>query len=139
MKALKNSRKWIWLVRHQPWFVRALIALLSLIAAAAAMTAPAEASPIDDAFLGALQNAGVNYGDPGNAVAMGQSVCPMLARRGGTVAAAASSIRGSSGMSAGMADMFTTIAIQMYCPSMMASLENGKIPNVPQLPGMPGL
>lgn len=136
MQVLANRHRGIWSIRHQPWFVRALITLASIVTSAAALATPADASPIDDAFLSALQNAGVNYGDPGNAVAMGQAVCPILAKQGGSLAEAASNIRGNSGMSPAMTNMFATIAIQMYCPSMMASLAKGNIPN---LPGMPGL
>jgi hypothetical protein len=104
-----------------------------------ALAVPAQANPLDDQFLSSLNNAGVNYGDPGGAVALGQSVCPMLAQPGGTFAAAASNISGHNGMSPAMAQMFTGIAISMYCPSMVASIANGNMPNLPQVPGMPGI
>lgn len=108
--------------------------------AAVALSAPAQANSIDDAFLGALNNAGVNYSDPGSTVSMGQSVCPMLAQPGGSFASAASNVVGNSnGMSPAMAEMFTSIAISMYCPSMMASIANGQMPNLPSLPGVPGI
>ena len=130
-------------LRHQPLAVRLLAGTAGVMAAAAAFAAPADASPVDDAFLGALGNAGVNFGDPAMAQSLGQSVCPMLARPGGNFAAAATRIRGSNGMSPEMASMFTTIAIQMYCPSMMADLASGKIPGglqqIPGLAGIPGL
>lgn len=130
--------------RHQPMAVRLLAGTAGVMTAAAAFAAPAEASPIDDAFIGALSNAGVNYGDPLNAEALGQSVCPMVSQPGGSVTKVASSVvaRGS-GMNQGMAEMFTTIAIQMYCPQVMADLASGQVPGVlQQLPGMasmPGL
>lgn len=107
--------------------------------AAAALAAPAQADSIDDSFLSALNGAGVNYGDPGSTAELGQSICPMLAQPGGTFASAASNVVGNNGMSPGMAQLFTSIAISMYCPSMMASLADGNMPNLPQLPGMPGL
>ena len=123
----------------RPLTVRLLAASAGLLTAAAAFAAPAEASPIDDAFIGALNNAGINYGDPGNAAAMGQAVCPMLAQPGGNFAAAATRIRGN-GMSPEMASMFTTIAIQMYCPSMMANVANGNLPGgLQQIPGLSGI
>ncbi|QLL10027.1 DUF732 domain-containing protein [Mycobacterium vicinigordonae] len=130
--------------RHQPLTIRLLAAGAGALAAAAAFTsAPAEASPIDDAFTTALSNAGVNYGDPGSAAALGQSVCPMMAQPGGNLAAAASQISGSNGMSPGMASMFATIAIQMYCPSVMADVANGQMPGalqqIPGLQSIPGL
>jgi hypothetical protein len=138
MKAVAKARGWIWLFRYQPLTVRLFAGAAGILAAAAIFAAPADASPVDDSFLGALSNAGVNYGEPGSAVAMGQQVCPMLAEPGGNFAAAATRVRGN-GMSPGMADMFTRIAISMYCPSMMADVANGHMPNLPQLPGMPGL
>jgi hypothetical protein len=136
MNALARAHRWIWLLRYQPLTVRLLAAGAAIITAAAAFAAPAEASPIDDSFIGALNNAGVNYGSSGSAVAMGQEICPMLAKPGGNFAAAAERVRGSNGMSPDMAGMFTTIAIQMYCPSMMASVASG---NMPAIPGMPGI
>ncbi|OBK18326.1 DUF732 domain-containing protein [Mycobacterium asiaticum] len=125
--------------RHQPLTVRLLAGTAGLLTAAAALAAPAEASPVDDAFITALSNAGVNYGDPLNAEALGHSVCPMLAQPGGNFAAAASRV-GGNGMSPEMASMFTTIAIQMYCPSVMADVASGKIPGgLQQIPGMAGI
>jgi hypothetical protein len=127
-------------------------ASVGVIAAAAVSATPAHADPLGDSFLSALNNAGVAYNNPGNAVALGQSVCPMLAQPGGTFASAASSVTGSGGMSPQMAGLFTTIAISMFCPAMVSSIANGNIPNVPggnglpipgvngfQVPGVPGL
>ena len=91
-----------------------------------------------DAFLSALNNAGVNYGDPGSAVALGQSICPLLAQPGGSFAGAASNIA-NNGIPPNMAALFTSIAISMYCPSMVASMANGGLPALPfQIPGLPG-
>ena len=142
MKVLSNNREldmqpW----RHQPLTVRLLAGTACLLTAGAAFAAPAEASPVDDAFITALSNAGINYGDPVNAESLGQSVCPMLAQPGGNFAAAATRVRGSSGMmSPEMASMFTTIAIQMYCPSVMADVASGKMPDaLQQIPGMAGI
>jgi hypothetical protein len=121
------------------WRTRIVPTCAGLVIAAAAWAAPAQANSVDEQFLSSLSNSGVNYGDPGAAVALGQSVCPMLAQPGGTFASAASSITGHNGMSPAMAQMFTSIAISMYCPSMMTSIANGNLPNLPQLPGMPGI
>jgi hypothetical protein len=138
MTALGNIRNCIPRLSNQPIIVRVLVGAGCLITAAAALSAPVEANSNDDAFLGALNNAGVKYTDPGGAVQMGQSICPMLARPGGTFASAASSVAGN-GMSPAMAGMFTSIAISMYCPSMMASIASGNVPNMPALPGVPAL
>jgi len=138
MKPLAKTRKFVWLYSDQPLAVRLLATTAGILTAAAAFAAPAEASPVDDDFIDALNHAGVNFGEPGNAMSMGQSVCSMLARPGGNIAAAAQQVRGSNGMSAGTAKMFTTIAIQMYCPTMLADIASGKMPSVPGMPGMGG-
>lgn len=119
---------------------RGLAVTVGLLAAVAAFAAPARADAIDDSFLSALDGAGVNYGDQGGAVALGQSICQQLAQPGGSVASAASSLTGgSNGMSPAMAQLFTSIAISMYCPSMVSSLASGQLPNLPNIGGMPGL
>lgn len=138
MKALARTQKFVWLYRHQPLTIRLLTATAGLLTVAAAFAAPAEADQVDDNFIDALNHAGVNFGEPGNAMSMGQSICSMLAKPGGNIAAATQQVRGSNGMSAGTARMFTTIAIQMYCPTMMADIASGKLPAVPGMGGMPG-
>jgi Protein of unknown function (DUF732) len=138
MKALAAAHRWIWLFRYQPLTIRLLAGVAGVMTAAAAFAAPAEASPSDDNFLGALTNAGVHFGEPGGAVAMGQSVCPMLAKPGGDFAGAVQRVRGG-GISPEMAGMFATIAIQMYCPSMMANIASGNLNGLPHIPGMPGM
>jgi hypothetical protein len=137
MKALGRTHRWIWLFRHQPLTIRLLAGAAALLTAAAAFAAPAEANPVDDNFVAALNKSGVQYGDPGNAVALGQSVCPMLAKPGGTLAAAVSKVEGG-GISGGMAGMFAQIAIAMYCPSVMASVASGNLSGLPRIPGVPG-
>ncbi len=139
MKTLARTQRRLWLFRHQPLAVRLLAGAAGLVTAAAALAAPAEADAgTDDAFIDALNHAGIDFGEPGNAMAIGQSICPMLAQPGGNFAAAAAKVSGR-GMSPEMARMFTTIAIQMYCPEEMASIANGNLTGgLPQLPGMPG-
>ncbi|OHU92367.1 DUF732 domain-containing protein [Mycobacterium talmoniae] len=125
------------LTNFRRWLARTLALSVAL---AAAFAAPARADAIDDSFLSALDGAGVNYGgDPQSAVALGQSICPALVQPGATAASAASGITGNGGMSPAMAQLFTGIAISMYCPSMVDSLAEGQVPNLPQLPGMPAL
>ncbi|ORA77731.1 DUF732 domain-containing protein [Mycobacterium malmoense] len=138
MKALARTQRWIQLFRYQPLTIRLLAAAAGLLTAAAAFAAPAEADPVDDNFIDALNHAGIDFGQPGNAMSVGQSICPMLAQPGGSVAAAAASVS-QRGMSPQMAQMFTTIAIQMYCPEEMANIANGNMPGMPGgVPGMPG-
>ena len=137
MKALQRAQDWIWLFRHQPLTIRLLAAAAGLLTAAAAFAAPADADPNDDSFIDALNHAGVEFGEPGNAMAVGESICPMIAQPGGSMAAAVQRVRGN-GLPPAMAQMFTTIAIQMYCPTEMANIANGNLSGLPQVSGMPG-
>lgn len=98
---------------------------VGIVVAASAAPAPAHADAISDSFLSALTNSGVTVADPNMAVSMAQSICPLLVKPGGNFAAVASQMGGTNGVSPGMANSFTSIAISMYCPSMMASLANG--------------
>jgi hypothetical protein len=123
---------------------------IGVVAAAAAGVAPAHADNGNDAFLNALNNAGVGYSDPNATAALGQAICPILAQPGGNFAQAASSVTGGGGISPGMAGLFTTLAIQMYCPTMISQMAGGdfsgignfaglgNFAGVPRIPGLPG-
>jgi hypothetical protein len=147
MNALARAREWVWLIRHQPLTVRLMAGAAGLLAVVGTFAAPAGADSTDDNFIDALNHAGVNFGEPGNAMAVGQSICPMLATPGGTFAAAAAGVA-HKGMSPRMAQTFTIIAIQMYCPQDLASLASGTLPSLPAgttpapktygLPAIPG-
>ena len=138
MATLEIARDWIWRSNNQPLTIRLLLGAGCLIAASALFSAPVQADPHDDDFIDALSHAGVEYGEPGNAMAVGQSICPMLAQPGGSFAAAASGIS-HRGMSPQMAQLFTTIAIQTYCPEEMANILGGNVSGLQQLPGMAGM
>ncbi len=138
MATLEIARDWIWRSNSQPLTIRLLLGAGCLIAASALFSAPVQADPHDDDFIDALSHAGVEYGEPGNAMAVGQSICPMLAQPGGSFAAAASGIS-HRGMSPQMAQLFTTIAIQTYCPEEMANILGGNVSGLQQLPGMAGM
>ena len=131
-------RNWMSQLNNQPLTVRALIGLGCLITAATAFSTPGEADPNDDNFIDALSHAGIEYGEPGNAMAVGESICPMLAQPGGSFAAAASGVA-HRGMSPQIAQMFTTIAIQTYCPEEMANILGGNVSGLQQVPGVPGM
>jgi Protein of unknown function (DUF732) len=138
MTTLEITRNWIWRLNNQPLAVRLLLGAGGLVTAAALFSAPVEADPHDDDFIDALSHAGIEYGEPGNAMAVGQSICPMLAQPGGSFAGAASGVA-QRGMSPQMAQMFTTIAIQTYCPEEMANILGGNVSGLQQLPGMAGM
>jgi hypothetical protein len=124
---------WIPRLNNQPLAVRALIGLGCLITIATVLSIPGEADPNDDNFIDALSHAGIEYGEPGNAMAVGQSICPMITAPGGSFAAAASGVA-HRGMSPQVARMFTTIAIRTYCPDEMANLLGGN--GVTGIPGV---
>jgi len=112
---------------------------LSVGIVVAASAPPARADAVSDSFLSALTNSGVSVADPNMAVDMAQSICPMLVKPGGNFAAIASQMGGTNGVSPGMANLFTSIAISMYCPSMMASLAGGNWLGQGAQMGLPGL
>lgn len=99
-----------------------------LIAGAAAFAAPAHADTTADDFLGALGAAGIDDVDPGQAVQLGQSICPLLAERSQNTADIASTVADSLGRPLGPATMFTGIAVSFFCPRAVENLANGQSP-----------
>lgn len=99
-----------------------------LLTAAAVAAAPAQADPVEDAFLNAVTEAGVVMGDPGSAVIVGQQICPMLSEPGQNAANVAAEVADMAGMSLGPATMFTGIAISMFCPAAVAAIGSGQSP-----------
>jgi hypothetical protein len=116
---------------------RTRIAVLAaaLAAGSVLMATPAQADPGTDLFTTALSAAGFGDIDPGTAVDVGQSVCPMLAEPGQQVADAAAHVADALGKPLGPATMFTGLAIQAFCPGAVASLANGDSPLPFPLPG----
>ncbi|MFL0179927.1 DUF732 domain-containing protein [Mycobacterium sp. SMC-15] len=119
---------------------------LAGLMAVTGFAAPAQASPVDTSFLSDLTGAGIPVADPAATAALGQSVCPMLSEPAGTAASVAAPVAGLGGgptMSPQMAQLFTEIAVQIYCPQMLSQLASGQVPDLPQIPGMsvgiPGL
>lgn len=106
----------------------ALALTTGFLTAAAVVAAPAQADPVEDAFLNAVTEAGVVMGDPGSAVSIGQQVCPMLSEPGQNAADVASKVADMGGMSLGPATMFTGIAISMFCPAAVSAIGNGQSP-----------
>ena len=98
-----------------------------------------------DAFLSALNRAGIGYNNPDLTAQLGERVCPMLVEPGKSFAQVATTVA-DNGINPGMASFFTGIAISMYCPQMMGSIGNGTFLNMlqddsracPVIPGLPG-
>jgi hypothetical protein len=131
-----NRRRWIAAASRQAIVFRVLAAAAGLITAAATVAPPAHADPVGDSFLSALTNSGVAYGDPASTVALGQSICPLLVQPGGTFGSVASGLTGNNGMSPQMAGLFTSIAISMFCPTVISSLAGGNWLNPGPLRGL---
>ncbi|GFG51065.1 hypothetical protein MAGR_25060 [Mycolicibacterium agri] len=123
-----------------------VIAVSAALAAGLMLAAPASADNhiVDrDAFLDALNRAGIAYADnnPDLTAQLGERVCPMLVEPGKNFAQVATTVA-DNGINPGLAAFFTGIAIQMYCPQMMGSIGNGTFLNMlrdQNVPGMPGL
>lgn len=114
---------------------QATVVAVGIACAATSLAAPANADDNTD-FLNQLSAAGINYGNPTDTVALGQSICPMLVEPGKSFASAVSRVR-NKGVSPEVAAFFTGIAIQAYCPSMISSIGDGSVLN--QLNGLSGL
>jgi hypothetical protein len=93
-----------------------------LAAAGMGLAGAAHADSSTDAFLNALSDAGLSNVDPGNAVELGKSVCPMLADSSQTTADVASKVADVGGMSVGPATMFTGLAVSIFCPGAIARI-----------------
>ncbi|KUI25469.1 DUF732 domain-containing protein [Mycobacterium sp. GA-2829] len=117
---------------------RLMIAASATAVAGTLMTAPhAAADTRDDAFLSALQRAGVRYDNPIDTVALGKRVCPMLVEPGKDFAKVVATVR-NDGVPPDLAAFFAGIAIQMYCPQMVSSVGNGTFLNWLQTTRFPG-
>lgn len=88
---------------------------------------PAQADPATD-FLNTLDGTALSTINPADAVAVGQSVCPMLADGGQNVADVAGRVADTIGRPLGPATMFTGFAISAFCPGAVTALANGDSP-----------
>lgn len=104
--------------------------------ACGALAAPAHADTagnVDD-FLSTLDLLGVTGIDPGQAVALGQSLCPMLAERGQNTADIAGKVSEAIGRPIGPATMFTGAAISFLCPRAVENVTNNLTDGKPLIP-----
>jgi hypothetical protein len=108
---------------------------LALAAGALLSAVPAQADSNAD-FLRLLSNAGINYGNAADTTALGKSVCDMLVEPGKSFASTVAEVQ-NNGVNPQMASFFAGIAIQAYCPSMLASVADGSVVN--KLGGLNGL
>ena len=113
---------------------RALTAA-ALLAGATALAPPAHADAVDDAFIGALDQAGIKFDNAELATQMAKSVCPQLVGPGKSFGSAVAKVQGN-GVPPQMAAFFAGVAVKMYCPAMMKSISNGTFLQWVQAPHM---
>jgi len=91
--------------------------LLAVIATAGllGLAAPAAAEPDDPGFLGALDQMGIAYPSPADAVAGGQAVCQYLAEGHSTNQAAKGVKNANPSLTLTKASQFVGIAQATYC------------------------
>lgn len=110
----------------------ALVLSAGLASGVFAAPAQADSASAVEQFLSTLDILGISGIDPGRAVAIGESLCPMLAEGGQSTADLAASVSEAIGRPLGPATMFTGAAISFLCPravqNVTSDLANGKLP-----------
>ena len=110
----------------------ALAAALMAVALPFAAPASADTTSSVDQFLTTLDGLGISNLNPTDAVALGQSVCPLLAQRSQNTADIAAKVSDSLGKPLGMGTMFTGAAVSFQCPQAVdriaGSLADGRLP-----------
>jgi hypothetical protein len=122
--------------------VRPVIVTAAVFCAVLGSTPAAHADAgVGDAMGPVLNGAGIgNNGPVSSAIAqMGQSICPMLVKPGGSLASNAAEISGHGGLAPPMAGFLASMAIQAQCPGFMTSVANGNMPFPLPGAGGPGL
>ncbi|WP_099222417.1 DUF732 domain-containing protein [Mycobacterium persicum] len=102
--------------------LRLLASAAGVLGMSATMAAPTHADMMGNAFLTALNNAGISYGQPAAAMAIGRSVCPMAVQPDGTFESVVAKMAEDNGMSHDAAAAFTIVAIATYCPAVIYPL-----------------
>jgi hypothetical protein len=121
--------------------VRPVIVTAAVFGAVLGSIPAAHADSAGDLLAPALNGAGIgNNGPVSGAIAqMGQSICPMLVKPGGSLASGAAQMTGHGGLEAPMAGFLAQMAIQSQCPGWINSVANGNMPFPLPGAGGPGL
>lgn len=121
--------------------VRPVIVTAAVFGAVLGSVPAAHADSAGDAMAPVLNGVGVgNNGAISGAIAqMGQSICPMLVKPGGSLASGAAQMSGHGGLEAPMAGFLAQMAIQSQCPGWINSVANGNMPFPLPGAGGPGL
>ena len=85
-------------------------------------------------FLSTLDILGITGIDPGKAVAVGRSLCPMLAESGQNTADIAGQVSDVIGRPLGPATMFTGTAISFLCPRAVENISSNLADRRPLIP-----
>lgn len=107
---------------------------VGLLAVALPFAAPAQADTTSgvDQFLNTLDGLGISNIKPADAVALGQSVCPLLAQRSQNTADIVAKVSDSIGKPLGVGTMFTGAAVSFLCPQAVdkiaGSVTSGRLP-----------
>ncbi|AAS03834.1 hypothetical protein O979_12005 [Mycobacterium avium subsp. paratuberculosis 10-4404] len=105
------------------------LALLAGAAALVGMAIPAHADSDDDAFLAALNKAGITYPDPTRAIRAGQKVCD-LAGSGTTELDIIRDVHElNPAFSTAKAALFVQAAAGAYCPDRLSISDGGTNPH----------
>ena len=111
-----------------------LVAVAGIMTAVFAAPAVADTTTNIDEFLNTLDGLGITTIAPGDAVELGQSLCPMLAESGQNTADIAAKVSDSIGRPLGPATMFTGLAISFLCPKAVNNVADTLSNGAPLLP-----
>lgn len=115
-------------LRRVEWALLRVLGVSACVAGLAApLAAPVRADMRGNAFLMALSNAGITYPHPAGALALGQSVCPMLVTPGQSFDSVAAEMSARSGLGYESAGLFTIVAVANYCPAVIAPLLQNRL------------
>mgnify|MGYP006266319455 CR=1 FL=1 len=115
-------------------FSRIAVAVVAagLLAGVQAGPAAADTAGSVDQFLTTLDSLGISNLNPTDAVALGQSLCPLIAQRSQNTADIAAKVSDSIGKPLGIGTMFTGAAVSFLCPkavdNIADSLSSGRLP-----------
>ena len=116
------------------WRAGSLVLAAGIAAGVFAASAGADTTASTDDFLNTLDGLGITNIGPGDAVALGQSLCPLLADRGQNTADIVGKVSDSIGRPLGPATMFTGMAISFLCPKAVGNIADTLTNGTPLLP-----
>ena len=111
-----------------------LVVAAGVAAGVFAAPACADTTANIDNFLTTLDGLGITDIAPGDAVELGQSLCPLLADRGQNTADIAARVSDAIGRPLGPATMFTGMAISFLCPKAVGNITDTLTNGKPLLP-----